>query len=253
MKKGIILGLLFILIITSCSNRGRSEETDSQTDLQTLSFEFRLNLLEEDYANNYFAWTLERTGPNGAREKRIVRDTLDPARTTVPQGLVDTQTGASVFLSTFEFNRARNDVNGRSIFPSSLRGLLLFAVSPWSYVVDEDLRVEQDGKKLTFYWTHHAASHMLWTDENGVIDLTNCSSTLTTCDRPSQREIKVRPQYLKDGADDSHRASIDWDKVIPNMNVSRLASNDFHYTGETTAEYKNGIILIKGDLVLEPK
>ena len=253
MKKGIILGLLFVLIFSSCSNRGRSEETGLQTDLQTLSFEFRLNLLEEDYANNYFAWTLERMGPNGARERRIVRDTVDPTRTTVPQGLVDAQTGASVFLSTFEFNRARNDVNGRSVFPGSLRGLLLFAVSPWSYVVDEDLRVEQDGNKLTFFWTHHATSHMLWTDENGVIDLTNCSATLSTCDRLAPGSIRVKPEYLLDDADDSHRASIDWEKVIPNMNKSSLASADFHYTGKTTAEYKNGIIIIKGDLVLEPK
>jgi len=251
MKKGIILALILILVLTAC-DRGKSGET-RETDLQTLSFEFRFNLLEDDPANNYFAWTLERTGVNGAREKRVVRDTLDPARTTVPQGLVDVQTGASVFLSTFEFNRARNDINGRSVFPGSLRGLLLFAVSPWSYVMDEDLHIKQEGKKLTFFWTHHATSHMLWTDENGVIDLSNCSATLTTCDRPAPGEIRVRSNYLRDGADDSVRSSIDWDKVIPNMNRGTLASNDFHYTGKTTAEYNKGIILIKGDLVLEPK
>jgi len=253
MKKKILFGLIFLSVVTLVFARGLHEETPKQTDLQTLSFEFRLNLLEEDYANNYFAWTLERMGPNGARERRVVRDTLDPARTTVPQGLVDTQTGASVFLSTSEFNRARNDINGRSVFPGSLRGFLLFAVSPWSYVVDEDLRVVQDGKKLTFFWTHHATSHMLWTDENGVIDLNNCSASLSTCDRLSPGVIRVKPEFLKDGADDSHRSGIDWDKVIPNMNRGSLASTDFHYTGKTTAEFNNGIIIIKGDLILEPK
>ncbi|MCL2804363.1 MAG: hypothetical protein FWD26_00285 [Treponema sp.] len=251
MKKGIILVLILLLVLTACFNKGKPE--GASTDLQTLSFEFRFNLLEDDPANNYFAWTLERTGANGAREKRVVKDTLDPARTTVPQGLVDMQTGASVFLSTFEFNRARNDIHGRSVFPGSLRGLLLFAVSPWSYVIDEDLRVEKDGKKLTFFWTHHATSHMLWTDENGKIDLSSCSATLTTCDRAAPGIIRVKPEFLKDGADASNRASIDWEKVIPNMNTSSLASTDFHYTGKTTAEYNNGIILIKGDLVLEPK
>ena len=250
MKKAIILSLAILLVITACA---KDKPGEQQSDLQTLSFEFRLNHLKEDSANNYFAWTLDRVGVNGARERRVVRDTLDPTRTTVPQGLVDAQTGASVFLSTFEFNRARNDIHGRSVFPGSLRGLLLFAVSPWSYVADEDLRVEQDGKKLTFYWTHHATSHMLWTDENGMIDLANCSATLTTCDRPVPGTIRVRPDFLKEGADDSVRSSIDWNKVIPSMNKSNLASTEFHYTGTTTAEYKNGIILIKGDLVLEPK
>ena len=249
MKKGIILGLIILFVLTACVK----EKKPAETDLQTLSFEFRLNLLEDDYENNYFAWTLDRVGVNGARERRIVRDTLDPTRTTVPQGLVDAQTGASVFLSTFEFNRARNDIHGRSVFPGSLRGLLLFAVSPWSYVVDEDLRVEQEGNKLTFFWTHHATSHMLWTDENGEIDLGNCSATLSTCDRPSPGVIRVKPEFLKTGADPSHRASIDWERVIPNMNRGSLASTDFHYVGRTTAEYNDGIIMIRGNLVLEPK
>jgi len=92
MKKAILSGLFVILAATAGFARGHLEESIRQTDLQTLSFEFRLNLLEQDYANNYFAWTLERTGPNGARERRVVRDTLNPERTTVPQGLVDTQT-----------------------------------------------------------------------------------------------------------------------------------------------------------------
>jgi hypothetical protein len=248
MKKRILL--LFVLAgVVTMAFAGGGPQTISR---QTLSFEYRYNLAVDDPANNYFAWTLERPGPNGAAEKRIVRDALDPARTTVPGGHVDTQTGASAFGTTVEFANAMN-VNGKSVFPGSLRGLMLYAVSPRSYAINEDLRVEQQGRKLTFYWTHNANSHMLWTNDNGEIELDNCMATLATCNRPTPETFQVKPEFLKAGADDSVKTSIDWTQVIPAMNRGGPNSTEFQYTGKVTAAYNNGIILIKGDLVLQPQ
>jgi hypothetical protein len=254
MKKQVLLVFGLALMATAVFARGKSEpaappETDSR---QKLSFEFRYNLAVDDPENNYFAWTLERQGPNGSTEKRIVRDALDPARTTVPASHVDTQTGASAFGTTVEFANAMN-VNRMSVFPSALRGLMLYAVAPRSYAINEDLRVEQQGKKLTFFWTHNANSNMLWTNDNGEIEFDNCMATLATCDRPTPETIQVKPEYLRAGADDSQKSSIDWEKVVPAMNRSAPNSTEFQYTGRVAAAYDNGIITITGDLILQPK
>jgi hypothetical protein len=250
MKKRMVLALALVLAASAAFASGQSQpQAISQ---QKLSFEYRYNLAAEDQANNYFAWTLERPGANGATERRTVRDALDPARTTVPATHVDVQTGASAFGTTVEFNNAMN-VNGRSVFPSALRGLMLYALAPRSYAINEDLRVEQQGKKLTFYWTHNANSNMLWTNDNGEIEFDSCMATLATCDRPSPEVFLVKPEYLKAGADNSVKSSIDWTKAILAMNAGGPNSTEFQYTGRVTAEYNNGIILIKGDLVLQPK
>jgi hypothetical protein len=248
MKKQILLALVLVLAVTAVFARGKSQ-TISQ---QKLSFEFRYNLEADDPANNYFAWTLERPGPNGATEKRIVKDALNPTRTTIPASHVDVQTGASAFGTTVEFNNAMN-LNGRSVFPSALRGLMLYAVAPRSYAINEDLRVDQQGKKLTFYWTHNANSNMLWTNDAGEIIFDDCMASLATCDRPTPETISVKPEFLKAGADDSKKASIDWTKAIPAMTKGGPNSTEFQYTGKVTAEYDKGIITIKGDLVLESK
>jgi hypothetical protein len=248
MKKSIVLILALTGAVSAAFARGQPETISRQK----LSFEYRYNLAANDPANNYFAWTLERLGPNGTSEKRVVRDALNPERTIVPAGRVDTQTGASAFGSTVEFANAMN-VNGKSVFPGSLRGLMLYAVAPRSYAVNEDLRVEQQGRKLTFYWTHNANSHMLWTNDTGEIDLDNCMAMLATCDRPTPETFQVKSEFLKTGADNSVKTSIDWTKVIPAMNKGGPNSTDFRYTGKVGAEYTNGIILIKGDLVLQPK
>jgi hypothetical protein len=248
MKKRILLALALVVVATAVFARGQSQ-TISQ---QKLSFEYRYNLAEDDPANNYFAWTLERPGPNGATEQRIVKDAFNPERMTVPASHVDIQAGASAFGSTVEFNNAIS-VNGLNVFPMSLRGLMLYAVAPRSYAINEDLHVEQQGKKLTFYWTHNANSNMLWTNDKGEIEFDSCMATLATCDRPTPETIQVKPEYLKSGADDSVKSSIDWTKVVPAMSSSGVNATEFQYIGTVTAEYNNGIILIKGDLVLQPK
>lgn len=219
---------------------------------QKLTFESRYNLLADDPANNYFYWTLDRLGPNGSTERRVVRDAFDPKREVIPASHVDTQTGASAYGSTVEFNNAIT-VNGRNVFPQQLRQLMLYAVSPRSYAINEELRVDQQGKKLTFYWTHNANSAMLWTDDNGEFDLNDCLATLVTCERPTPETIKVMPQFLKAGADDSKKTSIDWTKVIPNMSKGGPNSPEFQYIGKATAQYLNGVIIIKGSFVLQPK
>jgi hypothetical protein len=250
MKKPILLAFALVLTVNGIFARGQQQQ--EAISRQRLTFESRYNLAADDPANNYFAWTLERPGPNGATERRIVRDALDPARTTIPASHVDAQTGASAFGSTAEFFNAMT-VNGSSVFPTSLRGIMLYAVAPRSYAINEDLRVEQQGKKLTFYWTHNANSNMLWTNDNGEIDIDNCMATLITCDRPTPETIQVKPEYLKAGADDSVKTSIEWAKVIPAMNSGGPNSTDFQYAGTVIAAYNDGIILIKGDLVLQPK
>jgi len=195
---------------------------------------------------------LERIGPNGGKEIRMVRDTFDPVRTEIAAGQVDAQTGASVFNTTTEFDQVRN-INGRGVFPGSIRQVMLYPVCPRWYAIDEDFHIVQEGKKLTFFWTHWATSTMLWTNENGEFEFDNCMATLTTCDRPTPSTPMVRAEYLKAGADPSRRSSIDWEKVIPVMNKGGPNSDDFEYVGKVTADYANGIVIIKGDLVLRPK
>ncbi|MDR1177843.1 MAG: hypothetical protein LBK64_03340, partial [Spirochaetaceae bacterium] len=68
MQRRILLVLALVLTATAAFAHGQSQ-TISQ---QKLSFEYRYNLAADDPANNYFAWTLERPGPNGATEQRIV-------------------------------------------------------------------------------------------------------------------------------------------------------------------------------------
>jgi hypothetical protein len=241
-----------ILLVLGLTLAAAAVFAQSQTKPTKLSFEYRYNLAADEPEKNFFSWTLERTGANGAVEKRSVKDTLDPTRTTVPASHVDTQTGASAIGATAEFGDAMN-LNGKSIFPSALRGLMLYAVSPRSYAVNEDLRVEQQGKKLTIYWTHNANSNMLWTNDKGEIELDNCMASLATCDRPTPETIQVKPEYLKGGADDTKKTSIDWTKVVPAMNKGGPTSTDFKYTGKVTTAYKNGILTIKGSLTLQPK
>lgn len=241
-----------ILLVVGLALTAAAVFAQSQTKPTKLSFEYRYNLAVDEPEKNFFSWTLERTGANGAVEKRSVKDTLDPARTTVPAGKVDTQTGASAFGTTTQFAEAIN-LNGKTIFPTALRALMLYAVAPRTYAVNEDLRVEQQGKKLTIYWSHNASSNMLWTNDKGEIELDNCMASLVTCDRPTPETVKVKPEYLKEGADDTTRTSIDWAKVIPALNKGGPTSTDFKYVGKVTAAYKNGILTIKGNLTLQPK
>lgn len=82
----------------------------------------------------------------------------------------DGGTGASVHGSTALFQPYRNDVKGKTVMPSGMRGLFLFAVAEPQQPKTDKLEVEKASNGvITIQYTHRGTAYKIVTDRNGVI------------------------------------------------------------------------------------
>lgn len=116
---------------------------------QDLKIDFQVNVAAADTAN-YFTFT----GP--IRYMAADKDTLDAT------------SGASKAGSTHFFMPYLYDVKGKTVLPSGLRGLFLFAVAPNTQRTDDNLTATKaaDGV-ITVEYVHRGTAYRLVTDKNG--------------------------------------------------------------------------------------
>jgi len=116
---------------------------------QDLKIDFQVNVAAAD-TGNYFTFT----GP--IRYMAADKDTLDAT------------SGASKAGSTHFFMPYLYDVKGKTVLPSGLRGLFLFAVAPNSQRTDDNLTASKaaDGV-ITVQYVHRGTAYRLVTDKTG--------------------------------------------------------------------------------------
>lgn len=160
---------------------------------QDLRVDFQLNAAAADPANNYFSF-------------------IGPIRyMSANKDQVDATTGASKLKSTANFQPYRNDVKGQVVFPDGLRGLFLFAVSPYKTLTDDALAVNKasDGT-ITIWFVHRGTAYEIVTDRNGR--LTFPAGNFRK--RNVGFIVGAGPQVLsRDFSRDGTAATIDWNKV----------------------------------------
>lgn len=138
MKKiALLLSLFLVLGVTAFA--------------QDLKIDFQVNVAAAD-TGNYFTFT----GP--IRYMAADKDTLDAT------------SGASKAGSTHFFMPYLYDVKGKTVLPSGLRGLFLFAVAPNSQRTDDNLTASKaaDGV-ITVQYVHRGTAYRLVTDKTGKL------------------------------------------------------------------------------------
>ena len=123
----------------------------------------------------------------------------------------DGRTGASVHGSTHVFQPYRNDVKGRTVMPSGLRGLFLFAVAESEQPKTDNLQVSKAANGvITIQYTHRGTSYRITTDRNGVISLPNADLE----ERVVGYIQGAGPQVIsRDFSGNGQSSGIDYDKV----------------------------------------
>jgi hypothetical protein len=158
-----------------------------------LIIDMQFNLAGKDYKNNYLTF-------KGDKES-IEKDQFDPAK------VVNNVTGASMKKSTTVFNAYRNDANGKSTMPGSLRSLLLYSTANDEIRVGDGLNVtkSKDGSIMVRY-IHRGTAYEIVTDKNGVITLptTNIKSRVI-----GDTDNTISTDFSKTGK----VANADWTKI----------------------------------------
>ena len=156
-----------------------------------LSVSSQVNIVAEDYANNYLTFK----GAVGG----VAKDQFGPG--------ADANSGASKLLSTEFFNPYRTDVKGAKTLPSGLRNLFLYGIANNNIRVGDNLTVIKSSTgALTIRSVHRGTAYQIVTDASGRIELpkANCKT----------RNIGTVQNLI--GADFSSTGKvtdIDWGKV----------------------------------------
>jgi hypothetical protein len=196
------------------------------TSAQKAKIDFRYNVIKED-SGNYFNWS--------AGDK------------TVKDGF-DVKTGASKAGSTSGFDSVRYDATGKAkTMPSTLRYLMLYPVSARSVAEGDNLTVTANGKQLVIRFIHRGNAFEVFTDKNGIIDLPDSFKIGIGLANNIGGKFLLKDEYVKDGGDKTKAADANWSKI---QLVADTADTNatYKYKGTLKAEYKNGILTIKGTL-----
>lgn len=157
-----------------------------------LVISFRKNLVADD-VDNYFSFS---------GNIRYIAADKDHA---------DEVSGASALGSTHLFQPYIYDVNGKRTFSGGLRGVFLFAVTPYSQVEGDNFSASKaaDGK-ITIQYAHRGTAYRIVTDTKGNLTFPNG----TFEQRTIGYIVGGGPQVISlDFSTDGTAATVDWAKV----------------------------------------
>jgi len=219
MKKKVLMLFLIFISLTAFSADKTSKES-----LPVIKINYRLNLQDPD-RSNFVKWTV---GSDSAK------DTLDVI------------TGASQSKTTR--NLLSLSRNGKTkVGPESLRTLLLFPVSPFRMIKDDNLVVTSQGKQLEISFIHRGYALKITTDEKGYINVpTDCWIKDGLADNKNGT-FTYREEFLQEGKDGSTSENVDWNKITLLADGPDEKAT-LQYTGKIKAGFKNGILTLKGTL-----
>jgi len=167
---------------------------------QRLIINYRNNMQVFEQTGQYVNVRRERRTSATTFSTAVFKDNVDPTRKEHASQQTAWQTGASTNDSTTDLVDFMGDgetTDGLYGIPQAFRQILLYAVAPHWYKHHEGFKIQKEGKKLTFFWTHNGTSRMLWTNENGEIDINDCAKQINTC------------LQLSEGARDDFLAELD--------------------------------------------
>jgi hypothetical protein len=200
----ILLTILVSLALISCAPRtaeapaapaapAASAAPAVSDGSEDLKIDYRLNLAKGDVENNYVTYS------GNIRYMAAEMDQYDAV------------SGASKLGTTHLFQAYLYDVEGKTTMPNGLRGLFLFAVTPYDQILTDNLTVSKasDGA-ITIQYVHRGTAYRMITDSNGKLSFPN--------GKFETRSIGYiqggGPQVLSmDFTTDGTAATVDWAKV----------------------------------------
>ena len=213
-----------------------------------LTISTQVNLVDADYANNFFTFK----GAVGASDK----DQFVPG--------ADATSGASKLESTVIFNPYRLDVKGKKLLPAGLRGLFLYGIANLATREADGLAVwkAQNGV-ITIQSVHRGTAYKIVTDESGKLAFPSDSFTMRVVGTTANL---IHPDFSATGkAADVNWAKV-WDpavaegkvigtsttkvgKIVPDAVTSEL----FAWVGSLQITYEGKILRVSGELNAEKR
>jgi uncharacterized protein YajQ (UPF0234 family) len=133
--------------------------------------------------------------------------------------------------------------------PRGIRHLLLFPVASRRYNDNFYLTVENVGRKLIIRFILYGTVYQIQTDDNKKIDISNSCFWAENITESNSLVSILRTQYVKTGANPNNMNALDWSKINLVPDVAEVDASR-KYSGILTADYNNGVLTIKGVLIL---
>ena len=215
---------IFLSILVFTGLMAFAADTASKETLPAIKIDYRLNIHHPD-RSNYVKWTIGSAS---------AKDTLDVT------------TGASQSMTTKNLlSLSRSGKN--KIGPESLRALLLFPVSPYKIMTDDNLMVTSQNKQLEITFIHRGYALKITTDKNGCIRVPeDCHIAGGLADNKNG-VFTYKEEFLRAGAESPSAENVDLSKVDFEADCAD-DSAPLQYVGKIKATCKNGILTLKGSL-----
>lgn len=224
MKKSIFTFVLPVIFFTAVLSFAAA---DSATDVR---IDYRMNVAKEDYAANYFSWTVGK-------------------QATVKDGF-DAVSGASLKGSTHAFNAIRYAepaADKKAAMAAGLRSLFLFPLADWKLVGACALQVTESKGVITVRFIRKTSAYELKTDKKGYFNSLTGSKVAKDIAEKSENGFVIKSEYLKTGGDPMNMADLDWSKIsFTNDTFNPEAA--YHYEGNLKFAFKKNILTISGTL-----
>jgi hypothetical protein len=216
MKKAKIIGVMAVLFVCATASVAAQKAT--------IDMKYKVGT---DDASNYVNWSADGT---------TVKDGFDAA------------SGASKSNTTKKFDVVRFDATGKKqAVPGGLRALVLFPVATSAVAKGDNLTVTSEGKKVTITFIHRGTAYVITSDDKGNIDMATSFKKAAGLADNVGGKFTLKSDFIAEGADNTNMASLDWGKVTLAADTAD-ADAGYTYTGSLKAEYKDGVLTLKGNL-----
>lgn len=160
LSKPLIIFSISILVLGSIYALGNKDKADEKK--QTATEQKEKTELKKDFVKiNFFLDTKNenpKTHFNWETKDKNYNDNFDAV------------SGASKSRSTKRFRDFASDSSGKNyLVPKSLRNLFLYAVASPELLKKDNLKIGQEGKKLTITFNHRQIDYKIETDPNGIL------------------------------------------------------------------------------------
>ena len=230
MKKfAFVLSVLFLTSAFSFAS-GAADANANANAATDVKIDFRMNTVKEDYASNYFNWTLGK--------QETVQDKFDAV------------SGASLKGSTKGFNVVRyagDAAEKKAALPSALRSLFLFPLVDWKFVAEYGLQITNTDGALTIRFARKTTAYEITTDNQGNFNPLTGAKIAKDITEKTDTGFVIKPEYLKDGGDPTKMSDLDWNK-LPLKSDTFASDAAYHYEGTLKFALKDGVLTVNGTL-----
>ena len=188
----------------------------------TLSIDYQVNAVAADDANNYLTFK----GPVASSNK----------------DQFDATSGASKLESTFTFNYYRNDIFGKKILPSGLRGFFLYPIAGDKTRIDDALNVTKNSDgSIRVRFIHRGTAYEFTTDKSGKVTFPGFTvNTRKIGYIAGEGPQVIAPDFSSNGT----AAKVDWAKVWDAKIVGgKVIGTTTNKTGDITLDVANSELL----------